>query len=129
MSSEDIPVDSWLAVIHAIEVADGSELRKIFPTFVGFREQGEMCRVLPVKDFLFLRRTAGSEVDLASEYGLDARTPAGLVEIDGPVKVPMVGHGNGRHAQFGGTRGQLLGADHPVEQGVGSVKVKMDEGL
>ena len=50
-------------------------------------------------------------------------------KLDRAVEVAVVGHLDGRHAEFLGAFGEILDADHAVEQGKFIVKVKVDEGI
>ena len=127
MGAEDFPVHAGLAVVHAIEMADGGELGEVFPAFVGLGEQGEVGCGLAVEDFLFLLEATRGEVDLAAEDGFHPRFFAGLIEVDGSVEVAVVGHCHSGHAELSRARRELLGAYHSIEEGVGGVKVEVDE--
>ena len=50
-----------------------------------------------------------------------------LVELDGPVEVAVVGHGQGVHAQLLDVRHQLGNPVGTVEQAVVAVAVQMNE--
>ncbi len=82
-----------------------------------------------IEDFLSIFHTAGSEIDFTTQDGFDAGFFAGLIEIDGAVEVAVIGHGDGRHAEFGCAGSKFLGADHAIEKRVGGVKMEMDEGV
>lgn len=82
-----------------------------------------------VENFLFVIGTAGCEINFTTKDGFDACFFAGLIEIDGPVEVAMIGHGDGWHAQFRGAGGEFRSADHAIEKRVGCMKMKMNEGI
>ena len=114
MGAEDLAIHTGLAVIHAIEVADGGEFGEVMPALVGLGEEGEVGGGLAVWDLFFLRDGLRGEVDLAAEDGFHAGFLAGLVELDGSKKIAVIGHGDGGHAELGSALGQLLGTNHAV---------------
>ena len=118
-----------LAVIKAVEVALGDELGEVVPALGVLGQQREVGGALAAGQFLFIRHGERREVDLAAEDRLHALFFAVLVKFDGSVEVSMVGHRHRRHAQLRRPLGQILGADHAVEQGEFGVDVEVDEGI
>lgn len=82
-----------------------------------------------IEDFLFIFSTTWGEIDFTTQDRFDASFFTGLIEIDGAVEIAMIGHGDGRHAEFGCAGGKFLGADHAIEKRVGGVKMEMDKGI
>jgi hypothetical protein len=64
---------------------------------------------------------------LAAQDGLDVLLLAVLLKIDGAVKIAMIRHRHGRHAQLGHPRDQLRNAAQAIEEAVVGVDVEVDE--
>ncbi len=127
--AQRLAVHARLAVVKAFEVALGNEFRQVVPALVGFRQQRHVGGALAADQVLLVRHQLRREVDLAAENRFHAVFLAVLEKFDGPVEVAVVGHRHRRHAEFRRAFGQILGADHAVEQGKLSVDVEVDEGI
>ena len=70
----------------------------------------------------------GSDVGLVADDGVEARSLALAVKLDGPVEVAMVGDGHGIHAQLLDVFDQFRDTAGTVEKTVMSMAVQMNKG-
>jgi len=70
---------------------------------------------------------AGIAIELASDDGLDAGIPGGIVKTQGSEHVPMVGDGQAGHAQALRLLHVAADGGGPVEKGEVGMVVQMDE--
>ena len=113
---QHLAVHPRLAVIQSLQMALGNEFAQVVPALVGLRQQGHVGRPLAADHLAFVLHRSRREVDFAAEDRLDPHFVAVLIEFDRPVEVAVVRHRHRRHPQILGALGQILGADHAVEQ-------------
>ena len=75
-----------------------------------------------------LEAAAGGDIGFVAEDWVDAGVFASLVELEGAVKVAVVGEGQGLQAQPGRLLGQLLGVGGPVQEAEVGVAVQLGVG-
>jgi hypothetical protein len=124
---EQFAVDPRLEV-EALEVGlrrQLEEVREAGP--VAGQEREVVARVLLAAGIL-LEAAARGDVGLVADDRVDARGLGGLVELERPVEVAVVGDRQGVHAQFHRPRHQPVDRAGAVEQAVVAVAVEVDEG-
>ena len=127
--AQGFAVHAGLAVVETFEIPLGDEFAEIVPAFVVFGQQRHVRGALAAGELLFVLHLPRGEVDLAAEDRFHPGLVAFLIEFDRAVEVAVVGHRHGRHSEFLGALGEILDADHAVEQGEFSVQVEVDEGI
>ena len=132
---EQFPVDPWLVVVPLQEGGRG-ELEQVAVPRNGLRQQGEVVVELPalgvptgVVHLAPAHRTlvAGlpRHVGLGPDDGRDPLLTAGLVEVEDPVHVAVVGDAQRRLAVRRGGSHQLFDPGRSVQHGELGVGVKM----
>ena len=108
---QEIEIDARL-VIEPVKVGGGDELDEIAVALLRLAQQHQVVVAILIGARLvpLLR-----DVHLAADHGMHARGFAGVVELHGPEKVAVIGHGHGGHF--------LLGDDlHQLGDGAGAIK-------
>ena len=111
-----LAVHPRFSMIQPLQMALGNQLAQVVPAFVSLRQQGHVGRPLAADHLAFVLHRSRREVDFTAEDRLDPHLVAVLIEFDRPVEVAVVRHRHRRHSQIFGALGQILGADHAVEQ-------------
>ena len=127
--AQRVAVHAGFSVVEAFQISLGDELAEIVPALVVFGEQRHVGRALATGELLLVLHFPRGEIDFAAEDRLHAGLVALLVEFDRTVEVAVVGHRHGRHAEFLGAFGEILDADHAVEEGKFGMQVEVDEGI
>jgi len=120
-------VDARL-VIEALQVSQRDQAGQVGIALGGLAQQ-ELVVGLGAGLLLALAFQHGAvgHVGLAADDRPDARVLGFLVEIDDPVHDPVIGDGQGRHAQLLGLVDGLADAAAAVEQTVLGVEMQVDE--
>ena len=124
-----VAVHAGFAVVETFEISLGNEFAEVVPALVVFREQRHVRGALAAGELLLVLHLPRREVDFAAKDRFHPGLEALLVEFDRAVEVAVVGHRHRWHPQFLGPFGEILDADHAVEQGKFAVKVEVDEGI
>ena len=85
--------------------------------------------VLPARGGFLFKTVSRSHVDLASHDGFHPCFRRGLVELNGPVEVAVIGQGQRRLIQFLGPGNEFRNTTRPVQKGVFGMAVQMDKRL
>ena len=127
---DQLVVDAGTVVL-ALHPGDGVELHQVVVALVVHGQQDQMVPVAPVALAHFLVGAVGValrvDVELAADDRLDAGLLAGLVEVDGPEHVAVVGDGQRPHARRQRLLHVVLDLGGAVEQRVVGVVVQVDE--
>ncbi|MEM1164959.1 MAG: hypothetical protein AAGI30_01565 [Planctomycetota bacterium] len=117
VSLEQVTVDAGL-VVEAGEVGLGGEDHEVLPPSGVHGEQHEVEAAIGDARLLAAvpRVGVGSDVGLAPEDGLDARSMAGVVEGHRPEQVAVVGDGHRIHAELFDPGDEPVDPVPPVEQ-------------
>ena len=127
MSGEKFPVDARL-VVEAVEVSRRADLDQIPVTLVVGGKEGHMVGdILAAVGGLLVLHRSGCDVDLATDDRLDLGLLGGLIELDRPEEISMVGQGDRRHAEFGRLSDELFHPDCTIQQRIFAVHMEMDE--
>ncbi len=122
---EDVFVDARL-VIEPLRVPGRDELDEVVEPFVRLGQEHQMVGRL-AGDPRPLLAPARRHVHLTPENGIDAALPGLVVEGDRGEHVAVLGHGHGRHLQFGGAIEHLADAARAVEQREFGMQVQVNE--
>jgi len=112
-------------VVVALQVGGADQLGQVAIALAVLGQQRQVEGPVVLARLAIMAPPLG-HVDLASDQRLDACLLAGLVEGDGPGHHAMVGHGQGRHAQFLGPGDHLGDAVAAIQQAVLGVAMEMD---
>ena len=127
---DQLVVDAGTVVL-ALHPGDGVELHQVVVALVVHGQQDQVVPVAPVALAHFLVGAVGValrvDVELAADDRLDAGLLAGLVEVDGPEHVAVVGDGQRPHARRQRLLHVVLDLGGAVEQRVVGVVVQVDE--
>ena len=139
VSLEELPVQPG-AVVVALQEGGAGELHQVAVALGGLGQQGqvvvELLALLALSPGVVYAPPAhgalvaglGRHVGLHPDHGGDVLLPAGLVEVEDPVHVPVVGDAHRRLA-VGLGRGHDVGhPGGPVEHGELGVGVEVGEG-
>ena len=88
-----------------------------------------MVARIPLVAGILLKSAARGDVGLVADDRVDLRRLGGLVELQRPVKVAVVGDRKGVHPQFDRACHQPVDGTSPVEEAVVAVAVEVGERL
>jgi len=125
---EQVAVDPGLEV-EALEVGLGGQLEEVGEADAVAGEQREVVAGIPLAARVLLEPAPRRDVGLVADDRVDLRRLRGLVELESPVKVAVVGDGQGGHAQFDRAVDQPFDRTRPVEEAVVAVAVEVGERL
>ena len=111
-------------VVKALQLASGGDLHQVLVANVVLGQQHQVMG-FAIQLGVTVGHAAGSNVHLQANDGLDARSLTGAEELDDTVHHAVVGERHRRLAQFGGPRGQLVHADHAVQQRILAMHVQV----
>jgi hypothetical protein len=109
----------------------GNQFEEVLVTGEVFREQAEMedAFALVVGAAVFFETGSLDEVKFAADERFDTFRLGGVIEIDGAKEIPVVGEGEGRHAEGHGAVHEAVDAAGSVQQAVVRMDVEMDKVL
>ena len=123
MLAQDAVVHARLVVV-ALEEGHAAQLEQVAVALIVARKQ---CQVPALFVLPFFAKAVLHHIGLEPDDRLDARGPALQVELDDAGEDPVVGDGEGRHAQLRGPGDELLHLAGAVERGVVGMDVQMTE--
>jgi len=113
MPREECIVNARL-VVEPLKIRDGNELDEVLPSGVVLREKGDVETGL-INPGAFVLESVRCKVGLDAEYWLDAGLSRLLIELDGAVKVPVIGKRQRIHAKLFCSRNQVVNLCEAVE--------------
>ncbi len=114
-------------VVVALEKSDRRHPDQVLEAGPIFCQKGEVKSRVTAAPRLAFGPQAGRHVSLIADDRVEASGPALAVKLDGPVKIAVIGQGQGVHAQLLGPRHELRDSAGAVEQTVMTVAMKMNE--
>ena len=88
-----------------------------------------MVAGIPLAARVFLEAAPGGDVGLVADDRVDLRGLGGLVKLERPVQIAVVGDRQGVHAQLDRAVDKPVDRTRPVEEAVVAVAVKVGERL
>ncbi|MCG3774995.1 MAG: hypothetical protein JW395_1823 [Nitrospira sp.] len=120
---QEIFVDPGL-VVEAFQIGRRHQIHQVLVAFLVFTEEDEV--VVAIRVGADLHPLTGN-VDFAAYNGPDALRVGCVIERDGPEKVAMVGHADGRHLLLLADLHELVDLAGSIEQRVVGVVVEVNE--
>ena len=114
-------------VVEALQVRLGGQLDQVLKAHLVLGQDGEVGGIATSWHLLLLMHGTGRHVNLTSKDRLHSVLLGLLKELDNPVEISMIGHGQGWHLILRRLLHDLRNSVSPVQGRVFRMNVQMDE--